>query len=72
MNKVRTSALALGLVTAVGAIWSCGRRRGWCMSAERSIGPEGGTLTVGAVTLEIPAGALLLERTIAVPTELRR
>ncbi len=42
------------------------------MSAERSIGPEGGTLTVGAVTLEIPAGALLLERTIAVPTELRR
>ena len=61
MNKVRTSALALGLVTAVGVIWSCGSDAGGGgggVSAERSIGPEGGTLTVGAVTLERPAGAL--------------
>ena len=68
MNKVRTGALAVGIVTAIGVIWSCGSGDGGGggASAERSIGPEGGALPVGAVTLEIPAGALGRTETIRI------
>jgi len=59
-------ALGLGLGLGLLVVVSCGDDGGGGPSGSAKIGPGGGTLTVGEVTLEIPSGALVQEEAIGI------
>jgi len=59
-------ALGLGLGLGLLVVVSCGDDGGGGPSGSAKIGPGGGTLTVGEVTLEIPSGALVQDEAIGI------